>query len=328
MAGRRLKDLPADGSARTQLAQRLRTLKEQARDPTYADISRRTGYSRTALSGLFNGQMPSRELLQDVVEWLGGKPREFLELLDQAQREEEPRQEPADGLAEELQQAREEIAALKLMIANPDDAGYWADRKLSAATDQARTAADTEQHALELLTQVQTELRRLKDMRVDIQRHCDEMISNAMRQATLSEEGAQVVATETIRGAEDTAAHIVEAARAQAERVNADAQTYASRLHARAGGQVDALLREADAVAADARREADRLKARAQIEIQRMVRDTQDVLRRAGEPDAAQLLEQLLMDFAIGDIHPDDGASGRHRRTALPASTARRELTA
>ncbi|MEU9383177.1 helix-turn-helix domain-containing protein [Streptomyces sp. NPDC048279] len=328
MAGRRLKDLPDDGSARTQLAQRLRALKEQAGDPTYVEIGKRTGYSRTALSGLFNGQVPSRELLQDVVQWLGGNPREWLALLDQAQREEEPGQEPASGLAEELQHAREEIAALKLMIANPGDAGYWADRKLNAATDQARSAADMERHALELLTQVQTEMRRLKEWRTDVERHCDEMIRNAVRQATLSEERAQVAATETIRDAENTAAHIVETARAKAERISADAQTYASSLHGRAGEQVDALLREADAVAADAQREADRLKARARIEIQRLVRDTQDSLHRAGKPQTAQMLEQLLMDFAIGDIHPEDGVSGRHRRTALPLSRPRPELTA
>jgi hypothetical protein len=34
----------------------------------------------------------------------------------------------------------------------------------------------------------------------------------------------------------------------------------------------------------------------------------------------------LLMDFAIGDVHPNDGPSGRHRCTAAPAS--RPELTA
>ncbi|WP_328673640.1 helix-turn-helix transcriptional regulator [Streptomyces sp. NBC_00322] len=328
MAGRRLKDLPDDGSARTQLALRLRAMREQAGDPTYVEISKRTGYSRTALSGLFNGQVPSRELLQDVVQWLGGNPQEWLGLLDQAQREDGSRQEPAPGLAEELQRAHEEIAALKLMIANPDDAGYWADRKLNAATDQARSAADMERQASELLTRVQTEMRRLKDMRTDIERDCDEMIRNSMRQATLSEERAQVAATETTRDAENTAAHIVETARAQAERISADAQTYASSLHGRAGEQVDALLREADAVAADARREADRLKARARIEIQRIVRDTQDALHRAGKPQTAQTLEQLLMDFAIGDIHPEDGPSGRHRRSALPASAPRPELTA
>ncbi|WSB48660.1 helix-turn-helix domain-containing protein [Streptomyces cellulosae] len=327
MAGRRLKDLPDDGSARTRLAQRLRALKEQAGDPTYAEISKRTGYSRTALSGLFNGQVPSRELLRDVVEWLGGNPQEWLRLLDQVQREEEPRDESVPGLAKELQHAREEIAALKLMIANPADAGYWADRKLNAAIDQARSAADTERRSSELLTQVQTEMRRLKDMRIDIERHCDEMIRNAMRQATLSEERAQLAATETIRHAENMAASIVEGARAEAERISADAQTYASSLHGRAGEQVDALLREADAVAADARREADRLKVRARIEIQRIVRDTQDALHRAGESQTAQMLEQLLMDFAIGDIHPEDGPSGRHRRTTLPVSTPRPELT-
>ncbi|MEV0410892.1 hypothetical protein AB0I68_08805 [Streptomyces sp. NPDC050448] len=328
MAGRRLKDLPDDGSARTQLAQRMRVLKEQAGDPTYVEISKRTGYSRTALSGLFNGQVPSRELLQDVVQWLGGNPREWLGLLDQAQREEEPLQESVSGLAEELRHAREEIGALKLLIANPDDAGYWAERRLNAATDQARRASEMERQASELLTQVQTEMRHLRDLRTGIERDSDEMIRNAMRHATLSEERAQVAATETIRNAENTAAHIVERARAQAERISADAQTYASSLHGRAGEQVDALLQEADAVAADARREADRLKARARIEIQRMVRDTQDALHRVGKPHVAQTLEQLLMDFAIGDIHPEDGPSGRHRRTALPASAPRPELTA
>lgn len=330
MAGRRLKDLPADGSARTQLAQRLRRLKDQAGDPTYADISKHTGYSAAALSGLFNGQVPSRELLQDVVGWLGGIPEEWHQLLEQAQREEEIRQQPAEaaGIADELKRAREEIAALKLVIAKPDDAGYWAERKLNAATDRARTAADTERHAIELLTQVQTELRQLKNMRTDIEQRCDEMIRNAMTEASLSEERARLVATETIRGAEDTAARLVEVAQTRAARINADAQDYASSLHVRVGEQVDALLREADVVAADARREADRLKARARIEIQRMVRDTQDVLRRAGEPEAAQTLEQLLMDFAIGDIHPADGPAGRHRRTALPASRTRPELTA
>lgn len=163
-----------------------------------------------------------------------GNPQEWLRLLDQVQREEEPRDESVPGLAKELQHAREEIAALKLMIANPADAGYWADRKLNAAIDQARSAADTERRSSELLTQVQTEMRRLKDMRIDIERHCDEMIRNAMRQATLSEERAQLAATETIRHAENMAASIVEGARAEAERISADAQTYASSLHGRA----------------------------------------------------------------------------------------------
>ncbi|MER6250195.1 helix-turn-helix domain-containing protein [Streptomyces sp. NPDC001584] len=328
VAGRRLKDLPDDGSARTRLAQRMRLLKERAGDPTYVEIGKRTGYSRTALSGLFNGQTPSRELLQDVVQWLGGNPREWLALLDQVQREEGSQQESAPGPAEELERAREEIAALKLMIANPDDAGYWAERKLTAAIDQARSASDMERQASELLTQVQTQMRQLEDMRTSMEKNGDEMIRNAMTQATLSKERAQVVATGLIRDAENTAAHIVDRARAQAERIGADAQTYASSLHGRAGEQVDALLREADAVAADARRDADRLKARARIEIQRMVRDTQEALHRVGQPHIAQTLEQLLMDFAIGDIHPEDGPSGRHRRSALPASAPRPELTA
>ncbi|MFI1649319.1 helix-turn-helix domain-containing protein [Streptomyces avidinii] len=327
MAGRRLKDLPDDGSARTQLAQGMRVLKEQAGDLTYEEISKRTGYSRTALSGLFNGRVPSRDLLRDVVEGLGGNPREWLRLLDQAQREEEPEQESIPGLAEELKHAHEEIAALKLLIANPDDAGYWANRNLVAATDQARGAADMERQASELLTQVQTEMRRLKDMRIDIERHCNEMIRDAMSLATLNKESAQVTATETIREAENMAARIVDSARAQAERISADAQSYASSLHGRAGAQVDTLLQEADAVAADARRDANRLKARARIEIQRMVRDAQDALHRGGKPQIAQALEGLLTDFAIGDIHPEDGPSGRHRRTALPASVSRPELT-
>ncbi|MET9965928.1 helix-turn-helix domain-containing protein [Streptomyces sp. NPDC006356] len=328
MAGRRLKDLPADGSARTQLAQRLRALKRQAGDPTYAEISKRTGYSRAALSGLFNGQVPSRDFLCDVVEWLGGKPQEWMEVRGQAQREEEALQHPADpsGIADELERVRQENAALKLMIANPDDAGYWADRKLMAATERARTAADTERHARELLSQALAELEHLTAMRADVQDRCDVMIQNAMTQASLTEEKARLTAAELIRGAEDTAAELLDIAVSDSERIRGEAQSEISSLHARSGVQVDALLREADLVAANARRETESLKTRARIEIQRMVRDVQDTLRSVGEADKASMLEQLLMDFAIGDVHPDDGPSGRHRRTALPPS--RPELTA
>ncbi|MET7694977.1 helix-turn-helix domain-containing protein [Streptomyces sp. NPDC005483] len=328
MAGRKLKDLPADGSARTQLAQRLRALKRQAGDPTYAEISKRSGYSRAALSGLFNGQVPSREFLYDVVEWLGGKPQEWLEVHEQAQREEEALQHPTDpsNTADELKRARQENAALRLMIANPDDAGYWADRKLMAAAERARTAADTERHARELLSQALAELEHLTAMRADVQERCDVMIMNAMTQAALTEEKARLTAAELIRGAEGTAAELLDIAVVQADRIRGEAQTEISSLHARSGVQVDALLREADLVAADARRETESLKTRARIEIQRMVRDVQETLRRVGQADKASTLEQLLMDFAIGDVHPNDGPSGRHRRTAVPAS--RPELTA
>ncbi|MFI2349484.1 helix-turn-helix domain-containing protein [Streptomyces sp. NPDC019443] len=324
VAGRRLKNLPDDGSARTQLAQRLRMLKERAGDPTYEEIGKRTGYSRTALSGLFNGQLPSRELLRDVVQGLGGNPEQYLRLLDQAQSETEPN----PGPAEDLQQARDEIAALKLAIANPDSVAYWAGRKMTAAKDEAAKAARLQSEVLEILTRAQGEIRHLFDRQKDTEQKCDEMIRNATTQATLTEEHAQVVATGTIRGAEATAVRMVEAARDVADRINSDARMHASSLHTRAGEQVDALLREADAVAADARREADRLKARARIEIQRMVRETQDALNRVGHPQSAQMLEQLLTDFAIGDVHPEDGQTGRHRRRAIPSPSARPELTA
>ncbi|MFJ4206719.1 hypothetical protein ACIP2Y_44995 [Streptomyces sviceus] len=39
-------------------------------------------------------------------------------------------------------------------------------------------------------------------------------------------------------------------------------------------------------------------------EVQRMVRYVQETLRRVGGADMAATLEQPLMDFAIGDVHP------------------------
>ncbi|MET9093192.1 hypothetical protein ABZX72_13980 [Streptomyces cyaneofuscatus] len=325
MAGRRLKELPADGSARTRLAERLRLLKKECGDPTYQEISQRTGYSRTVLSGLFNGRLPSRELLQDVVQGLGGKDtQEWVRLLDQAHREESR----APGLAEELKEARDEIATLKLAIANPNAGAYWANLKLNAADRQVQNAGDLEHSAAQILSRAQVEIRRLTDRRDDIERECAEMTRTATEQATLAEEQAQLVATATLRSAEDTAAHMVDAARAEAERIKTDAQIHASSLHGKAGAQVDALLQEADDVADAARREAERLKARARIEIQRMVREAQEALNRVGQHQSAQLLEQLLIDFAIGDVHSDVGQTGRHRRTALlPSPAASSEVT-
>ncbi|MFD9880547.1 helix-turn-helix domain-containing protein [Streptomyces alboflavus] len=323
MAGRRLKDLPDDGSARTELARHLRQLKARAGAPTYEEIAKRTGYSRTALSGLFNGQLPSRQLLHDVVEGLGGDPQPCLRLLDQAQREEES----TPSLAEELQQAHAQIAALKLTIVNPHGAALWADLKMGAANERMHGAQAVERGILDLLTRVKVETQLLIEKSEETERRCEELTATAMSQATLTEERAHLAATATIREAEGSASRLLESALEQAERIKSDATVYASGLHARAGRHVDELLREADAVAGDARRDAEKLKVRARIEVQRLVRDAQDALNRAGQSQSALLLDQLLTDFGIGDINPADGQSGRHRRTALPPPTSRPELT-
>jgi hypothetical protein len=331
MAGRKLKVLPADGSARTELVRRLRELKKQAGDPTYAEISKRTGYSRTALSGLFNAEkLPSPELLHDVVEWLHGVPAEWEERRARAQREEEqPSPDPATlEMKGALERARQENAALRLMIASPDDATYWTERNMLAADEQMRHALRTETHAKELLAQVLARLDQLAEIRSDVERRCNELMETAAKQAALVEERARLDANETARTAQDEADLLIRRAQAQAARIQDDAQMYASSLHAKAGQAVDALLREADTAESNARRDADRLRSRARIEIERMVREAQNTFTRSGNRQAVVDLEILLTDFGIGGVHPDDDAAGRHRRIQVEPAPTRPELTA
>jgi transcriptional regulator with XRE-family HTH domain len=77
--GRPQRPIPDDDhSPEAEFARALRRLREEAGNPTYAQLQKRTGYSDTTLSAAASGRgRPSREVVQALVVALGGDPAEW-----------------------------------------------------------------------------------------------------------------------------------------------------------------------------------------------------------------------------------------------------------
>ena len=77
--GRPQRPIPDDDhSPEAEFARGLRRLRDEAGNPTYAQLQKRTGYSDTTLSAAASGRgRPSREVVQALVVALGGDPAEW-----------------------------------------------------------------------------------------------------------------------------------------------------------------------------------------------------------------------------------------------------------
>jgi hypothetical protein len=77
--GRAQRPIPDDDhSPEAEFARALRRLRDEAGNPTYAQLQKRTGYSDTTLSAAASGRgRPSREVVQALVVALGGDPAEW-----------------------------------------------------------------------------------------------------------------------------------------------------------------------------------------------------------------------------------------------------------
>ncbi|MFI0155238.1 helix-turn-helix domain-containing protein [Streptomyces lydicus] len=339
VAGRGLKPLPDDGHPRTQFAQDLRMLREQAGAPSYRILVEKVGYTLATYSSMFNGKaLPEREQLLDLVGYLGGDTEEWAKRLRGATSAEEQLKIDTNKRKDvyaEIDALRAELEGYQLIASDPESVFARAAQVQADAQKRIAAAVEIEVNLRTAAARIETQLGETSKAFPLAQARAREIIDQARSAAQEIEYQAHAKATDHLNGAKDTAKSLLEEAQVEASNLIERAGMESRRLRANAGRIVDQLVQEGDRYLEEAREDrlqaelerqrgaaqAERMKLRAKVDLYRVIVEAQQKLLDVGGTESAALLDILLQDLGINDaaINSSD-LHGRHRR-ASPRTT-------
>lgn len=347
MAGRGLKPLPDDGHPRTQFAQDLRTLREQAGAPSYRILVEKVGYTLATYSSIFNGKaLPDLEQLLDLVGYLGGNTEEWTKHLKSVISAEEQLKidttKQRDVYAE-IDSLKAELEGYQLIAGDPESVFARAAKVQADAQKRISTAAQIEVNLRTAAARIESQLDEASKALPLAQERAREIIDQARSAARTIEYRARAKATDHLNEAQDTAKSLLNDAQFEASRTVEKAGIESRRLRADAGRIVDQLVQEGDRYLQEAREDrlqaelerqrgtaqAERMKLRAKVDLYRVIVEAQQKLLDAGGTEGAESLDILLQDLGINaaDINSQD-LQGRHRRASPRSSEEETSLLA
>lgn len=333
VAGRKLKPLPDDGRPRTQFAQALRELREQAGSPSYRILVEKVGYTLATYSSMFNGDaLPEQDQLLDLVGYLNGDSREWSRRLANAVAADEKWNRSADAqndLAAEVEALNAELEGYRVIANDPESIFAQATRMQADAQKRINFAVELESNLNAAISSIGNQLNEARKSVPLAQSEGQAIVSRARTTAREIEYTARVEAQAQLESAERRAKELVTQAEAEASRIIDKAGVESRRIRADAGRIVDQLLLEGDQYLEDARVDrlqgelerqrgealVERMKLRAKIDLAQVIMQAQQALADAGATEHYNLLDVLLQDLGINEMSSDSpGLKGRHRK--------------
>ncbi|MGW7397268.1 helix-turn-helix domain-containing protein [Streptomyces cyaneofuscatus] len=333
MAGRKLKPLPDDDHPRTQFAQALRDLRDRAGSPSYRALSEKVGYTLATYSSIFNGEvLPEEEQLIDLVGYLKGDTREWLQRLSDAaeavERWDRHRGAQSDLFAE-MESLKGEVEGYRVIASDPASVFAQAQRAREDAQVRINFALEMEAKLSEMLHAVDAQLNESQGLIPLAQEEARILIDQARESAQEIERSASLESKVRLEQAQASFARLVARAESEANEIIDKAGTDSRRIRADTGRIVDQLLAEAEQYIEDARAErlqaelerqkgealVERMKLRAKIDLAQVIMGAQQALAKAGAVEYSGMLDFLLQDLGINDVSELGTRTGRHRKT-------------
>ncbi|MFI1125262.1 hypothetical protein ACH4VS_29525 [Streptomyces hygroscopicus] len=329
VAGRSLKPLPDDGRPRTQFAQDLRKLRQQAGSPPYRLLVEKVGYTLATYSSMFNGvAFPELDQLLDLVGYLGGDKGEWSRRLAAAVAAED-RWKSSEDTGDELEALKAELEGYRVIASDPESIFAQAAKIQKDAQKRIRAASEMESNLRAVLAEIGNQLKEAHQSVPLAQEKSTAIIEQAKSTARDIEYRAHAKATTELNEAREEAKSLLDDAEAKASSLVEKAGVESRRMRADAGRIVDQLLQEGDQYLQEAREDrlqgelerqrgvaqAERMKLRAKVDLSQIIIQAQEKLLGVGGTKEAQLLDILLQDLGVSELPIDSGnLRGRHRK--------------
>lgn len=187
--GRKMNVLEDDGRPLTGFSISLRTLREQAGNPTLTQLADKSGYSQPRLSELFNAKkVPAEDLLRDVVTALGGNADQWSERLRRLRSAEQAfhRATARDGDSPQAQITRLELENKRLreLTEQPGVVIAQARAAQESANHRIQAAARLERRASNLLKTAQEEYQLLYERAPEAEKRAAAIIADGAATAS------------------------------------------------------------------------------------------------------------------------------------------------